>query len=77
MYNILLYTGIGLITFGFIGYIVSMLMMRHYDRKLFLLDQEIKRHQKWNIVKDQGVTPTIQPTGSEDPRETKEIKQEP
>jgi hypothetical protein len=58
MYNILLYTGIGLIIFGFIGYIVSMLMMRHYDRKLFLLDQEIndrklflldqeiKRHQK-------------------------------
>ena len=77
MYNILLYTGIGLITFGFIGYIVSMLMMRHYDRKLFLLDQEIKRHQKWNIVKDQGAIPTIRQTGSEDPRETKEIKQEP
>ena len=76
MYNILLYTGIGLITFGFIGYIVSMLMMRHYDRKLFLLDQEIKRHQKWNIVKDQSVTPTIQQTGSEEPRETKEIKLE-
>ena len=77
MYNILLYTGVTLITLGFIGYIVSMLMMRHYDRKLFLLDQEIKRHQKWNIVKDQVVTPTIQLTGSEDPRETKEIKQEP
>ena len=74
MYNILLYTGIGLITFGFIGYIVSMLMITHYDRKLFLLDQKIKRKQKWIIVKDQSVTPMIQQTGSEEPRETKEIK---
>jgi hypothetical protein len=46
MYNILLYTGVALITLGFIGYIVSMLMITHYDRKLFLLDQKIKRKQK-------------------------------
>jgi len=42
MYNILLYSGVALITSGFLLYIVSMLMMRHYDRKLYLLNQKIK-----------------------------------
>jgi hypothetical protein len=40
--NILLYAGIIMLSSGFILYIVSMLMIRHYDRKLFLLNQKMK-----------------------------------
>jgi len=42
MYNILLYSGIALITSGFLLYIVSIIMMTHCDRKLFLLNQKMK-----------------------------------
>ena len=42
MYNILLYSGIALIASGFLLYIVSIIMMTHYDRKLFLLKQKMK-----------------------------------
>jgi len=45
MYNILLYSGIVLITSGFLLYIVSVMMITHYDRKLFLLKQKMKGKQ--------------------------------
>ena len=49
MYNILLYSGIALITSGFLLYIVSIMMMTHYDRKLFLLkEMENKINQSKN-----------------------------
>jgi hypothetical protein len=40
--NALLYAGLILITSGFVLYIVSMMMIRHYDRKLFLLKQKME-----------------------------------
>ena len=43
MYNILLYSGIALITSGFLLYIVSIMMMTQYDRKLFLLKEMEKK----------------------------------
>ena len=46
MYNILLYSGIALITSGFLLYSVSMLMITHYDRKLYLLKQKMKGNKK-------------------------------
>ena len=45
-YNLILYIGLGFITLGFIGFIVSVIMERHYEVKLFELNQKIKALNK-------------------------------
>ena len=43
MYNTLLYVGIAFLTSGFVLFIVSEMMIAHYDRKLW----ELKERNKW------------------------------
>ena len=45
-YNLILYIGLGLITLGVIGFIVSVIMERHYEVKLFELNQKMKELNK-------------------------------
>jgi hypothetical protein len=44
--NILLYIGLGLLALGFLLFIVSIIMERHYDRKLWELEQERKKYDR-------------------------------
>ena len=37
----------GFITIGFVFYLIAMLMERHYDRKLWELDNKLKQDDKW------------------------------
>ena len=39
MYNILLYSGFGLLALGFIGFIISVIMERKYEIEIFRQDQ--------------------------------------
>ena len=43
MYNTLLYIGITFLLSGFVLFIVAMMMESHYDRKLYKLQQDMKR----------------------------------
>jgi hypothetical protein len=44
--NTLLYIGLGFITLGFLLFIVAIIMERHYEVKLWELEQERK---KWKV----------------------------
>ena len=44
---IIIKIGIGLVVLGTLGYIISAIMVRHYDRKLFLLNQKLRKDDKW------------------------------
>jgi len=48
MYNTLLYVGIAFLTSGFVLFIVSEMMIAHYDRKLW----ELKERNKWKQKED-------------------------
>jgi len=41
--NTLLYIGLALMALGFIGFIVAIIMERHYEVKLWELEQKRKR----------------------------------
>jgi hypothetical protein len=41
--NTLLYIGIGLMTFGFLSFVLCVCMERYYDRKLYELQQKFKK----------------------------------
>jgi len=41
--NTLLYIGLGLLALGFLLFVVSEIMIAHYDRKLW----ELKERKKW------------------------------
>jgi len=43
--NTLLYIGLGFITLGFLLFIVSIIMERHYDQKLWELKQKEKNER--------------------------------
>ncbi len=45
--NTLLYIGLGFITLGFLLFIVSIIMQRHYEVKLW----ELKEREKWKTTK--------------------------
>jgi hypothetical protein len=47
-YNLILYIGISLIVIGFLGFIISEMMERHYDRKLWELEQKNKNNDVSN-----------------------------
>ena len=47
IYNLMLYIGLGLMLLGFFGFIVSIIMERHYERKLFELNQKLRKDDKW------------------------------
>ena len=47
IYNLILYIGLGLMLLGFFGFIVSIIMERHYERKLFELNQKLRKDDKW------------------------------
>ena len=42
MYNTLLYIGLTLMAVGFVGWVVSIIMERHYEVKLWELEQKRK-----------------------------------
>ena len=42
IYNLILYTGLALMALGFIGWVVSICMERHYEVKLWELEQKRK-----------------------------------
>jgi hypothetical protein len=41
--NSILYIGLALMALGFIGFIVAIIMQRHYEIKLWELEQERKK----------------------------------
>ena len=43
MYNTLLYIGLTLMAVGFVGWVVSICMERHYEVKLWELEQKRKK----------------------------------
>jgi len=43
-YNLILYIGLGFITLGFLLFIVSIIMDRHYEVKLWELEQRNKNN---------------------------------
>jgi uncharacterized membrane protein len=45
--NALILLGLILITFGCIFYIIAIIMERHYDQKLWELDNKLKQDEKW------------------------------
>jgi hypothetical protein len=45
--NAIILLGLILITFGCVFYVIAMLMERYYDRKLWELDQRLRRDDKW------------------------------
>ena len=47
MYNTLLYIGLGLMSFGFIAFLVCAFMENYYDRKLKALDKKMRKDDKW------------------------------
>ena len=42
-YNLILYIGLGFMIVGFLLFVVSEMMIAHYDRKLW----ELKERKKW------------------------------
>ena len=51
--------GLLLMIVGSIFYIISMLMERHYDRKLWELDNKLKQDEKWRKEYRKWVTDTV------------------
>ena len=47
IYNLILYIGLSLIAIGFIGWIVSICMERHYETKLYELNKKLRKDDKW------------------------------
>ena len=45
-YNLILYIGLGFITLGFLLFVVAVNMEIYYDRKLYRLEQERKKHNE-------------------------------
>jgi hypothetical protein len=45
--NAIILLGLILITFGCVFYVIAMLMERYYDRKLWELNQRLRRDDKW------------------------------
>jgi hypothetical protein len=45
--NLFVYIGLGFFTLGFLLFIVSIIMERHYEVKLW----ELKEREKWNTTK--------------------------
>jgi len=45
-YNLILYIGLGFITLGFMLFVVSIIMDRYYEVKLFELNQKMKELNK-------------------------------
>jgi hypothetical protein len=42
-YNLILYIGLGFMIVGFLLFVVAEIMITHYDRKLWKLEQERKK----------------------------------
>ena len=47
MYNTLLYIGLTLIAIGFVGFLISICMESHYERKLFELNEKLNKDKDW------------------------------
>jgi hypothetical protein len=46
-YNLILYIGLGLMALGFFGFMISCIMERHYETKLFELNKKLRKDDKW------------------------------
>jgi hypothetical protein len=49
--DVLILLGLILIIFGCIFYFIAIIMERHYDRKLWELDNKLKQDEKWRKEK--------------------------
>ena len=45
-YNLLVYIGVGFMVVGFLIFVVAVNMEIYYDRKLYRLEQERKKHNE-------------------------------
>jgi len=45
-YNLLVYIGVGFMVVGFLLFVVAVNMEIYYDRKLYRLEQERKKHNE-------------------------------
>ena len=55
--NAIILLGLILITFGCVFYVIAMLMERYYDRKLWELDQRLRKDDKWRNKQQIETTP--------------------
>ena len=46
-YNLILYIGLGLMLLGFVAFVVSCIMERHYETKLYELNKKLRKDDKW------------------------------
>ena len=47
VYNLILYIGLALIALGFFGFMISCIMERHYETKLYELNKKLRKDDKW------------------------------
>jgi hypothetical protein len=47
MYNTLLYIGLTLMAIAFVGFLISICMESHYERKLFELNEKLNKDKDW------------------------------
>ena len=47
VYNLILYIGLALIALGFFGFMISCIMERHYETKLYELNKKLRNDDKW------------------------------
>ena len=55
--NAIILLGLILITFGCVFYVIAMLMERYYDRKLWELNQRLRKDDKWRNKQQIETTP--------------------
>ena len=55
--NAIILLGLILITFGCVFYVIAMLMERYYDRKLWELNQRLRKDDKWRDKQQIETTP--------------------
>ena len=56
MYNTILYIGLTLIAIGFVGWMVSICMEAHYERKLFELNERLRKDEQWRNAQKRDET---------------------
>jgi hypothetical protein len=47
IYNLILYIGLALMALGLVSFMISCIMERHYETKLFELNEKLRKDDKW------------------------------
>ena len=58
LFDAMILLGLILIMFGCVFYVIAMLMERYYDRKLWELDQRLRKDDKWRDKQQIETAPT-------------------